>query len=430
MFLNQEFVLKKKNVLLVTADNISGAMAFSELDKYIKELCPDKQMTEEDLKNLWKLYFLQIITDKLVDDMSEDNNLQKVINILVENGLSSQNKNLSGEEKLRKVVEFMSNIKELDVTKGLKISFHEKGDIQSSISINHLFSLIEKYLMSSNYKIVITIDRLDAAFPANSKLEKSVLKSLLRVFLDLKCYSTLGLMIFLRSDMWKVITEHGFRELTHIEYEEIQWNKDNLYSLFMKRLVDNKVLLKTYKIRKNSLLKSVELQNILFSKLFPEKVNPGKRESKTFDWMMSRLEDGTGNVQPRDLIYFVQLLIKLSIEKIDSNQLTNDLNSDAIFTKDIFQKSLEEVSNSRLTRNLYSEYPKLKKYIESFENKKAEHTLESLSQLWSISIEKTEDISSSLISIGFLRKSKSRFAVPYLYRSGILNIKNGKQSIV
>ena len=436
MLQNEEQILKKNNIFLIGAVQVRGEAAFSKLahQKEVQRAFLD----EEDMKNLWKLYFIQLITDKLIEEKKVNHEIQKIINILISNHLSSQNKKTSLEDKIYNAFKFIDAIKDFELSVApnpisviqgaIKISFRDTQNNDEILSIDHLFRTINQYLLTQKKTVLISIDRLDASFQDNTELEKNALRSLLKVLLDFTSYENIKLIIFLRADIWKLITKDGFRELTHIDYEEIIWTKDNLYQLLIKRLSDNKELLKTYKINKKTLLEDKKIQEKIFLKLFPLKVNQGEKESKTFDWMISRLKDGTEHIQPRDLIFFSNTLIKESIDKLNNIGSSNEISDESIFKKDVFIKALKKVADKRLESNLYAEYPHLTNYIKSFSKQKAEHTLETLLKLWKTDKEGATNIAEELTNIGFFNEKDEKFVIPYLYRNSSLEIKNGKQS--
>ncbi len=89
-----------------------------------------------------------------------------------------------------------------------------------------------------------------------------------------------------------------------------------------------------------------------------------------------------------------------------------------------------EVSRVRTEQTIYAEYPDLKKYVFALENSKVEHNLTTLSEIWSITLEKEcEDIALRLAEIGFFEyktaKNEKIYKIPFLYRF-YLNISQGK----
>ncbi|ENR6947040.1 hypothetical protein ACEWTI_002523 [Salmonella enterica] len=65
----------------------------------------------------------------------------------------------------------------------------------------------------------------------------------------------------------------------------------------------------------------------------------------------------------------------------------------------------------------------------AFENQKAEHTLETISQVWKVDVAQARIIAAQLSEIGFIEqkifKNDSQLKVPFLYRP-YLNIVQGK----
>lgn len=84
----------------------------------------------------------------------------------------------------------------------------EKG----SVSVDGLASLANTALESAGVQIWVLLDRLDVAFVESHDLEGNALRALFRVYRDFASFDQVKLKIFLRSDIWRRITESGFRE--------------------------------------------------------------------------------------------------------------------------------------------------------------------------------------------------------------------------
>ncbi|MOA10093.1 hypothetical protein D3C78_1299660 [compost metagenome] len=103
-------------------------------------------------------------------------------------------------------------VTQLPIGFGGKITFSEPGrgakdpDLNS---VDRLLELADLAISSSGKRAWILLDRLDVAFSESEDLEKSALRALFRVYLDLLGYSSIRVKIFLRSDIWEKLRKMG-----------------------------------------------------------------------------------------------------------------------------------------------------------------------------------------------------------------------------
>jgi hypothetical protein len=135
---------------------------------------------------------------------------------------------------------------------------------------------------------------LDVAFAESPQLEQNALRALFRVYLDLSSFANIKIKIFLRTDIWRRITEGGFREASHITRAvTIDWDRASLLNLMVRRLLHNDVLVRNYNAEISAVLESVKNQEEFFYRLFPAQVDSGGNKPSTVDWMLTRTRDGT-----------------------------------------------------------------------------------------------------------------------------------------
>jgi hypothetical protein len=149
-----------------------------------------------------------------------------------------------------------------------KISFSEDGNTspdQNTKSVDELLDILNGVLKQNDWKVWILLDRLDVAFAEHPDLEANALKGLFRVYLDLLGFESIKLKIFLRSDIWKRITEQGFREASHVTRTlTIDWEERSLLNLVVRRLLFNKALVERCKVDPEEVLQSYEAQTRFF----------------------------------------------------------------------------------------------------------------------------------------------------------------------
>ena len=295
-------------------------------------------------------------------------------------------------------------------------------------SIDGMFNKINKALAENKYTIWVLLDRLDVAFAESHELEANAIRALIRVYGDFRGLERVSLKIFLREDIWNRVTESGFREASHLtRCEMMKWTSPMLLNLVMRRLLSNDVLIDEFNINKDEVLGDAKKQNELFSRVFPPQVEQGARKAATFDWMVGRCADGSGNTAPRELIHLLNCIRDEEVRRLERGE--NAAPGDQIFDRSVFKLALPQVSETRLNTYLFAEFPSERPFILKLKGEKAEQTLASLAAIWSLSREETFAKANELAKLGFFQvrgtKSEPTFWVPFLYRDA-LDLVQGK----
>ena len=428
-----------KNILLTTAENPRGDTVFGGLSI-------DPPTGESEFVRLWKLYFIVITHAEIEKWHNENDYFTELKNILEDSGLIPPQKGLKSILKVcRDYLKQLLNIESLQpgidlneatgIPSGIsfKVSFREpnRNEVNAGIkSIDYLYNLLEMALNQSKFALWIAVDRLDVAFTENIELETNALKALFKVYLDLTPLSNLKIKIFLRDDIWKRITNEGFREASHITKNlTINWKKETIVNLIIRRLLHNQNIIDKYNLDKDSILLDYKKQEDLFYKFFPIKIEIGKKQSKTIDWILGRIKDGKGIFSPREMIH---LFNEAKIEQIKKFQIgQNDLEGDNLIGRNAFKIALNAVSKVRLEQTIYAEFPNLKQYIQMLESGKTEHRIDSLARIWSLSIDETKLYAKKLVEIGFFEEKgdfrNPKFWVPFIYRNELKMIQGAAE---
>lgn len=431
-----ESLFFRKNILLTSAENPRGNTVF-------KGLTYNPPTSEKEFVRLWKLYFLIITNSILVEWKINDARIETIGIALEKSGLKPPSNNL--RSILKTCVDYVKSFTrvealqsgvELNEVSGLpsglsfKVSFREPSITEQKagiVSVETLFDLLNETLIANELSLWILIDRLDVAFSEDIELETNALKALFKVYNDLKPYGNIEVKIFLRDDIWRRITNEGFREASHITRTvTITWSKESLLNLIISRALNNDSLIKFYNLDKEEVLADYKKQEALFYLLFPEQVDQGAKKPKTLDWVLSRVRDGLNVVAPRELIHLLNETISEQINLISIGE--DKESSGLLFSSIALKKALDKVSKVRLEQTIYAEYPSLKTWIELLDSEKAEHTPETLAEIWKTDIDEAKLIAQELNEIGFFEekgvKHSPRYWVPFLYRNE-LNIVQG-----
>jgi hypothetical protein len=287
----------------------------------------------------------------------------------------------------------------------------------SIISVDELLDLANDVLEDAERKVWVLLDRLDVAFAETHELESNALRALFLVYRDLSGLNAIKLKIFLRSDIWKRITEGGFREATHItRFVTLEWSNASLLNLIVRRLLSNRALIAEYAVDKDQVLQDFDAQKALFYRLFPNQVEQGTKKRATLEWIISRCADAAGQTAPREVIHLLTSLRDQEVARMERGE--SEAPDRQLFDRSVFKAALPQVSETRLIQNLYAEHPDLRRYIE-----KLEQTIENLASLWSLKPLDATPIVEKLVGIGFFQKRGERtsetYWVPFLYRDAL-----------
>lgn len=438
--LKAESQLFEAGVLVKSGENPRGTPAF-------KDLVTDPPASEEEFRGLWKLYCLTLVGTVLRDYDIKGADASKVLSYLemaellpIGGTLSSMiRRSLNYVRSFQRLESVEGGLK-LDPHTGLmngligKISLREPAAAESKLgleSLDNLCRAANQSLTDAGYKVWILLDRLDVAFAETSELETRALRALFSTYLDFSGFDGIRLKIFLRSDIWKRITDSGFREGSHITRNAtISWTESSLLNLLIRRILNNPDLRAFYEVNEKDILSDYNAQEGFFYRVFPDKVDSGKRKAKTFDWMLSRTGDALGIAAPRELIHLLTSLQEVQLAKYDVGALEPP--DGYLFDRSCFKEAMLQVSRVRVEQTIFAEYADLKPWIEALEGEKTEQTITTLADLWNVSAEEAATRAQRLVEIGFFEalgsKNSPRYKVPFLYRD-YLELVQGKADV-
>lgn len=433
---NRRDDLFDRNILLLPAENVRGAPVF-------RGLVENPPTSENELRHLWKLYFVSLIGYSLRDYGVNNKYSIELADFLEEADLIPKDWTLS--KVLRAVRDYLypdaleAGI-DLDPSTGLpvgmkgKIIFSEPTRVQQNlgmISVDDLLRLAEKSLNKANYQIWVILDRLDVAFVSSDELEGNALRALFRVYLDLQALDSIALKIFLRDDIWSRISAEGFREASHITRSiNIRWDKNTLLNLVVRRLLMNTEVVDYYDVKKDIILNDINEQKKFFYQVFPDQIDTGSKKPTALDWMLSRIVDGSGENVPRELIHLLTSAQSIQLKKIETGVETPE--DERLFSRSAFRDALDEVSTTRLENTLFAEYPNFKPWLESLEGEKTQQNPDSLAKIWGVNRSEALKRAKNLTEVGFFEKRGTNqdptYWTPFLYRPA-LNLSQGSASI-
>ncbi|RQV99677.1 hypothetical protein EH220_01070 [bacterium] len=418
-------------IRLIPAERPSGSPVFVALKA-------DPPTSETDFNFLWKLYFLSLIVSDVREEISGDTRIGSLVATLESAKLLERDASLAS--RLRAVSDYIKRFTKISAVEpslsvdpntqaltgvGLKISFHEPGveDREQGVrSVDQLFSELDSALYDHNLRIWIALDRLDVAFAESSDLEENALRSLFRVYIDLRAYSAISLKLFLRTDIWRRITRKGFREATHItRIVTLDWNESNLLFLIVNRLLSNSDIVEEFGVDPEEVRTNREHQERLFYEVFPDQMEGGSKKPSTFRWMLRRVEDGEGKVTPRELIQLLSAARDAQIHRLEIG--TTEKANEKLFSAAAIRDALPGVSKTRLEQYLYAEYHECREWIERLRGQGTNLRRSALQKRWKCDNEELDKRIARLIEIGFFRyrngDSDGLYHVPYLFQSAL-----------
>ncbi|MCW9054419.1 MAG: hypothetical protein OQJ98_00310 [Candidatus Pacebacteria bacterium] len=423
---------KIEEASIISAENPRGDTAFQNI-----EIKPPT--SEVDFQSLWKLYFVSLVGLFLQEAKVKNNPANELTAVLRRAGFLEQDKktlisrildfiNKRKLQSLEGMLTFDPNTGMVSCVGKASLEGDPTDDSKVNISIDQLITYANQALRMENLIVWIAIDRLDVAFKENHNLEENALRALFHCYLSLLSAESIKLKIFLRTDIWKRITEQGFREASHItRHVTIDWSEAKLLNLIMRRILINPQISEYFGVNPNDVLSDYTKQQELFYRIFPKQVDLGPKKPETFKWMVTRCTDGTDTVAPRELIQLLNQIREEETRSFEMGQASED--KEPLFSRTSVKEALPQVSRTRLHQTLYAEFPKSKPYIEKLEGEKAEHTLATLKKIWSVDDDETEKIAIKLTNVGFFEKRGNKdtptFWIPFLYRPA-LNITQGR----
>jgi hypothetical protein len=433
LLLSRELDFIDKNIILVPAEEPRG-------DPVFKELVSHHPTTEFEFVSLWKLYLLSIAVHKATEWGINNGALDPVVRTLQQSGLLKDTRNL--RTFLRASIDYVRRLLSpesieggvlTDPTTGAPVGLTGKITLRDPTSserrlgftsIRELLMTLDKSLKESNYHIWLVIDRLDSAFLDSHALETNALRGLFRSYLDLSEFDNIHLKIFLRSDIWQRITEGGFREASHITREiYLTWDRSSLLNVLIKRILVNDKIRYEYKLNPARVLANINRQEQLLERLFPEHMDDGLDQPKTFDWMIEQTSDGTKANTPRELIHLLTAAQDLQISNMNIGKSALKPNGEKLFEREAIKNAMKEVSRARLEKTLYSEYPEHKTYVEKMERQNAQQRVDKLARLWEMEISEAKKKADALVEVGFFEKrgttKQPLYWVPFLYREAL-----------
>jgi hypothetical protein len=426
--MNREDEFADRGVLIVSAEKPRGSTVF-------QGLVAEPPTAEIEFVGIWKLYILSLLGSVIADYGFVGDSARTVRDALFGEGLlaaadaplSSRFRTVwdwirslpgrvqpEGEVKLDPSFQTVTGI-------AFKISLQEPSSQDRAaglVSLDELLARADKAFEDNGFDVWILFDRLDVAFSESRDLEANGIRALFKTYGDMRDLDHIGLKIFLRTDIWNDVTKSGFREASHVTKQlRIEWGDASLLNLVVSRLLTVPALVEYCGMDPAAVRRDATQQRAFFDTIVPEKVDVG-RNPYTFEWILGRVQDGTKQPAPREVIHLLNEARDAQLRALERGEQSPP--GTELISRAALRESLLPVSKVRLEQTLYAEYPVEKPWIQALEGQKTQQTVQSLAEIWEVEVAEAASRTQRLVEIGFLQElGDQSFWVPFLYRPGL-----------
>ena len=283
-------------------------------------------------------------------------------------------------------------------------------------------------LATIGYRVWVTFDRLDEIFADTREMERSAIRALLRTTIDLRQFGpTLRLKLFLRQDVFNRITrKQGFTNLTHLRAIHLTWSREAMADAIARRVwmssMFRQFFQSVYPHPSLDLVPSSDILGVLLVDRMPIPNNGSL--SSSFAFVTHATWDASQQINPRNVVTFMQTAQRLQIDVYDSGFSRGKAPQGHLISGSVLERSTTVVGKLRLEDTLFAEHQQIRETILRFRYGKKLYDRNSLARQTGIQGSALDDVVEELIDSGFLRQEgPDRFAVGDLYE-GPLSINN------
>ena len=422
---NQNVFTSLDGIKLIPMITLKGNSDFQKAFNSIS----DDNTDVDQLKDAWKIFFINTIWKNCNEEFACERD--RIKNLLEINKLIAKKKSLFEEIRYCisrvKVTYTPNGIDEFGLQAVNKAI--EKDDRETNyIDFNNVFDELDNWLSVNGKRIWVLLDRLDDAFPDKSPKDKMILKSLLLAYKDIYSFDNFKVKIFVRDDIFDMVTDKGFTSLTHVSAKtmpSLRWEKDSIEKLLVERLLHNPSFVEwidSMGLKTNCDAMTPDERRLIINKIMREQIDTGKSNPDSVGWIINHIKDGKGHFTPRD---FLKVFDKARTAQLIRYSNGNDSETDYLISPAAIKCAWKQVSEDKLKNELKAEYPKCESWIMKFKNHKAEHTAETLESILGT---QWKSRTNKLVEIGFIEEKGKSYKIPYLYQPA-LDIKQGKEEL-
>lgn len=414
-------------IVVITGFNPAGEPIF-------KGLIDDEVLAEGEYIEVWKVFVLALLGNRVLDDNPEDftEDMKKLDSLLRRANLRTETAEDSSPVSIfARLRAWIGRVKSIGTTVTVneqgtpaitpRIEFtgeRDEPEERPPIRIRDALRLLNNILTGFGTTVWLALDRLDEAFQGYAEVQVPALRALLRAYLDLQEFDRIKLKLFTRRDLFSVITSGNFVNLTHINARkiEIRWENEDLFELLCQRIATSDRFIQ-------ELGAETWTNDQLFGAVLPQRFTTAINGQATWIWMLSRIRDGNGVCAPRNLIDLVKKAIEfqLSAERRSPREYNA---GEPLISANCLKKAYEALSEERVNDTLKAEAgTTIASYIDRFDGAKAEHNEESIARILALSLDEGRAIIPRLKELGLFEQVGTSYKIPPLYRPGLHIIK-------
>jgi hypothetical protein len=188
----------------------------------------------------------------------------------------------------------------------------------------------------------------------------------------------------------------------------------------VRRLLRNRPLTAAYGVAEGDVLASVDRQREFFDRLVPDQVD-AEADRRTFEWLVDRIRDGTGQAAPRELIHLLSLARDTQLERLERGE--PEPSGEPLLSPQALLDALPEVSRSRLEQTIFAEYPDSRSFLLALDQQRTDQTSKTLAGIWQVDEDTATVIANGLVELGVFEQRGTRtnpsYWVPFLYHSAL-----------
>lgn len=403
---------RKRNIELISPSN-------ADVGDSWETLAADGDLSERQLQLVWRAAILQMIAAHLAAESPVSASAKEFFGELIHEGLVERQ---GASRLLHSAIGYAKRVRAKDAT----VEFGPDGVpvVKSSFGLSPEKSAVDELSMRRTAELImragkifqsrgtiawVLFDRLDVAFEGQPELEIKAIRSLLRVYREVRSTAGLRLKLFLRADLWDRVIRSGFRESSHLERKfVIRWSRTDLLSVLCRRVMQSAKIADYYEETIDRVCESSESRERFLQRLFSGMAfSPDAEPPLRFvDWMLAVTRNGLGQNNPRDLVELLTLAKAQTLLAMDNGEALPE--GKQLFTRGALVAGWVALSNSKLETVILSEYPMLASRVDALRNRLGVVATEELAGVWAMSETDCTDIALELVRVGLLLSLNSR----------------------
>lgn len=166
-----------------------------------------------------------------------------------------------------------------------------------TISVDAFLSEVAQDLAKRSSSVTLAVDRIDEIHKYDRGRQEALVQGLFQAEAEMSQLDTIGLLIFIRSDLFHVYSIEEKNKLVSRRLD-LEWRENELLELLVARVFADKAL--------NDLRSKTRASSDALSLAMPVSVE----RAPFLDWFWSSMRNGNGRISPRQIVLFLILCKK------------------------------------------------------------------------------------------------------------------------